>query len=47
LLYRFDKWLSKYRPRLPREPPVDHVCISEAEETFFHHARSKNPDKLA
>lgn len=47
LLYRFDSWLGKYRPRLPKEPPVDYVCISEAEHTFLLRARSRDPRKLA
>jgi hypothetical protein len=47
LLYRFDSWLGKYRPRLPKEPPVDYVCISEAEHTFLLRARSRDPRNLA
>ena len=45
--YKFDAWLSKYRPRHEKEPPVDYVCISEAEVTFLRRAKRKNPDKLA
>lgn len=47
LKYRFDAWISKYRPRDPLEPPAPHKTISEPEHTFLIRSRSKNPNKLA
>jgi hypothetical protein len=47
LSYLFDAWLSKYRPRRDKEPPADHICITNAEETFLRRAKSRNPDRLA
>ncbi|KAL3790505.1 hypothetical protein ACHAWO_010636 [Cyclotella atomus] len=46
-LYRFDSWLGRYRPRLPKESLVDYVCIGDAEETFLLRARQRDPRKFA
>ena len=47
LSYRFDSWVTKYRPRTPFELPVDWTTISEAETTFLMRAKRKNGNKFA
>ena len=48
LLRIFDQWLGIYGHRDPKDPPVDYVTISEAEDTFLRRARTLHlTDKLA